>query len=123
MPTRRLAVKVQRSSGLDAGELEEHATSTHSEPPQPRGRVGVSVAGDTDDLGPPTSVAGGADTSLPSDAAPKPQRQPYVPRSVRMRGRQQPPGPSATGSSGPSGNSQTQASPAMNFYTFEAQWT
>lgn len=71
-----------------------------------------------------------------SEVPPAPrERQPYVPKSVRMRGRQAPPGTAAATelssggyaatvtATGTATGSRAGAPPqAMNFYTFEAQW-
>lgn len=114
MPTRRLAVRVQRGD-----KFEEQDISNRPEPPKPRGRVGVAVDGETEDSA-GKEATGELVAAVAAEAVPKAQRQPYVPRSVRMRGRQAAPGAPVATSSAPSGSAPSQA---MNFYTFESQWT
>eukprot|EP00929_Paragymnodinium_shiwhaense_P001619 TRINITY_DN101858_c0_g1_i1.p1 TRINITY_DN101858_c0_g1~~TRINITY_DN101858_c0_g1_i1.p1 ORF type:complete len:689 (+),score=220.17 TRINITY_DN101858_c0_g1_i1:119-2185(+) len=124
MPTRRLTVKVKRSSGGD-----DVDGFVPSKPDIPATASNYSPASEklADDRSGSSQPA--------SEAAPR-ERQPYVPRAVRMRGRQAPPpsAEAATGTSsgssaypagsaiGSTANGRAPAAQAMNYYKFEAQW-
>jgi len=79
----------------------------------------------------PKSVVEATDNGASASSAPAPakERQPYVPRSVRMRGggRQAVSAPSGyqegSGEARAVSSTASSSAPQMNFYTFEAQWT
>lgn len=103
MPTRRLTVRVQRTplaGGAGYG-AEPSAASAPAAPPK-------SGLDDLDDATGPS-----ASSTAPAPAA---ERRPYVPRAVRMRGRQ--PSAAQAALDAPAAS----AAPQMNFYTFESLW-
>lgn len=120
MPTRKLTVKVKRSTGADVDGF------VPSKPDVPASASSTSSGLAQDER---------KEGSAPLETAPR-ERQPYVPKSVRMRGRQAPPPGAAAATVSSSGSSaypatsgmgtatgsRAGAPQAMNFYTFEAQW-
>jgi len=127
MPTRRLTVKVRRPGAepeMPAATSEKGSAFQ----PMPRGAKGEQPeALESDSRASPTSsqppVANG--NSHVANGTGGSSKRPYVPRSVRIRGRQPAPSmvekmeePVSTTSAAAS-----QAAPAMNFYAFEAQWS
>jgi len=129
MPTRKLTVKVRQKGDTSlstpdpAGPSSSPATASQTFQPQPRGAKGENRATVDLDGDGPLSAAGAA-TATADEPAPR-SRQPYVPRSVRIRGRQ--PDPEATPISEPSSAAASRgtrtSAPAVNFYAFESQWT
>jgi len=122
MPTRTLKVGVRRPGGAvetakAAGASAASAASTAFQP-QPRGARGEARAPvDLDDDAPPAVASAGS-----AAAAPR-VKQPYVPRSVRIRGRQPVPEAGSAAPQQPAASSSApDAAPAINFYTFESQW-
>jgi len=138
MPTRRLTVKVRRlgdtfeNAHVAEGFAASSSAASPAAPPavcqpQPRGARGensrLAVDLKDDSLHSAlSSASGSAASGRAGDSAPA--RQPYVPRSVRIRGRAPAQASSAASKSSPVGpSSAPEAGPAMNFYSFEAQWT
>jgi tetratricopeptide (TPR) repeat protein len=121
MPTRRLMVKARRHGDDGAPSSVVSASSTAPKFPQPlpKGARGESsVQSDLEVTG--TSASSQATIANGSTAGHNnASRRPYVPRSVRIRGRQ--PAPEELDS--PAESASSSSIPSVNFYAFEAQWT
>mmetsp|Transcript_121917 Transcript_121917/g.221766 ORF Transcript_121917/g.221766 Transcript_121917/m.221766 type:complete len:678 (-) Transcript_121917:131-2164(-) len=133
MPTRRLTVRVRRGSDGETATYGSAPSASAVAAPKPQGNTAadasvavestssVTTVGNSDTAA-VAGVASGS-TSATSTPANSGARRPYVPRSVRVRGRTSAvPGSVADTSTPAASASGKNPAPAMSFYTFEAQW-
>lgn len=126
MPTRKLTVKVRHKGDAFLSTPAEGSSATPAAEapaafaPQPRvggARGEARAVVDLEAEGPPVAASASASASEPAPRT----KQPYVPRSVRIRGRQ--PVPEESNISEEPSSAAPSRDPAVNFYSFEAQWT
>jgi hypothetical protein len=132
MPTRKLTVKVRRPDGGygERNETEQASVQRSTAPvasvsqPQPRGARGEATVATESEVD-KTLAEAKTSTKEGGAGADSRVRQPYIPRSVRIRGQQPVPDTSSSFLDPPVADSTTAADgvPVMNFYTFEAQWS
>eukprot|EP00408_Alexandrium_pacificum_P069156 CAMPEP_0171160138 /NCGR_PEP_ID=MMETSP0790-20130122/3400_1 /TAXON_ID=2925 /ORGANISM="Alexandrium catenella, Strain OF101" /LENGTH=634 /DNA_ID=CAMNT_0011624657 /DNA_START=66 /DNA_END=1967 /DNA_ORIENTATION=- len=117
MPTRSLQVQLAQTSKPAASPaVPKPAAAANAA--AARAAAAASTASSASLAAGTEAAAGGAAST--ESAAP---RKPYVPRAVRMRGRQQAePIPSARPAPGAGGGAESSGAPAMSFYVFEGQW-